>query len=371
MDAAKTASVTFAPQTLTLTTSAGANGNIEPAPGTHDYDGGASVTVTATPDSGYRVAAWGGDCTASGTASTCVLTMDADKTASVTFESATRSLTVTVTGMGGSVTPADTTTQDRDTEVTLTASWNDATHSFTGWGGDCSGTGSACVLTMDVDKTVTATFAALPANRCATTTAADCIRAVYKGAPGDYAQVADIPADKLLTPADGRYTVERGQQITVVTAARLPTGYTRFYLQRSPLARPSPLSYERLIPPVGTTYTFTPIQFEGAADEITFDLTAARPRPLPRPGLKPELGDVVVTTTFDVETPAPGPVQAKPRRHTAISPGTYGFTTNSRFAPLILDIPTSEHEVRWTKLVISGSGHLPVGCHRRVASASA
>ena len=244
--------------------------------------------------------AWGGAC--SGTAPTCVLTMDAAKTASVSFRLETYDLTVTATG-GGTVSPSGTTTQDGGAELTLTASWNDATHTFTGWGGACSGTTSTCTLTMDADKTVTATFAALPADRCATTTAADCIRAVYRGAPDDYAQVADIPADKLLTPgSDGRYTVDRGQQVTVVTAARLPTGYTRFYLQRRAAQGVPPTSYMRLIPPVGTTYTFTVTTDERAPTLVSFDLRAARPRPGPfqRPGVKPELGDVVVTTEFQV-----------------------------------------------------------------------
>ena len=320
MDAAKTASVTFEPETQTLTTSAGANGSIDPAPGTHSYAGGTSVTVTATPDSDYRVAAWGDDC--SGTTTTCVLTMDADRTASVTFESAIESLTVTVAGEGGSVTPAGMTTQVADAEVTLTASWNDATHSFTGWGGDCSGTLSTCTLTMDAAKTVTATFAALAADRCATVSASDCIRAVYKGAPADYAQVADIPADALLTPdGDGRYTVERGQQVTVVTAAPLPTGYTRFYLQRRPPGAPGtpdPVSFSQLIPPVGTTYTFTVTTDEGGRTLFTFDLTAARTRPFARPGHKPELGDRVVTTTFQVATCENGGAVANPATDTAL-----------------------------------------------------
>ena len=99
--------------------------------------------------------------------------------------------------------------------------------------------------------------------------------------------------------------MERGEQITVVTAAPLPTGYTRFYLQRSPLGppgTPSAVSFSQLIKPVGTTYTFTLTTDERGANLITFDLTAARPRPLPRPGQKPELGNVVVTTEFLVPT---------------------------------------------------------------------
>ena len=244
--------------------------------------------------------------------------MDADKTASVTFERITHTLTVTA-GEGGSVTPDGTTTHGEGAEVTLTASWNDATHSFTGWGGDCEGTATTCALTMDAAKTVTATFAALPATRCATTTASDCIRAVYLGAPGDYAQVQDIPADLLLTPAsDGRYYVERGRQYTVVTAASLPTGWTRFYLEQTPLGTPSPVSFSQLIKPVGTTYTFTVTTDPGAPTLITFDLKEARPFVRPRPDGKPEIGDTVVTTTFSVVNCESGVAVPSPTTNTEL-----------------------------------------------------
>ena len=223
--------------------------------------------------------------------------------ASTALERITRTLTVSATGEG-TVTPDGTTTHEDGVKVTLRASWSDATHEFS-WGGDCSGATSPCVLTMDAAKSVTATFAALPAGRCAQPSDADCIRAVYRGAPGDYAQVVDIPADALLEPdANGRYRVARGQQLTVVTAAPLPAGWTRFHLERSPLefGTPSPVSASQLIAPVGTTYTFTPAADEAASTLITFDLTAARPFVRPRPDGKPELGDVIVTTVFQVET---------------------------------------------------------------------
>jgi hypothetical protein len=45
------------------------------------------------------------------------------------------------------------------TSVNLTAEAGDGSM-FAGWGGACSGTGS-CVVTMDADKTVTATFEAM------------------------------------------------------------------------------------------------------------------------------------------------------------------------------------------------------------------
>ncbi|MBF0339084.1 MAG: DUF1566 domain-containing protein [Nitrospirae bacterium] len=45
----------------------------------------------------------------------------------------------------------------KDSSVTLTATASDNS-TFTGWGGDCSGTSSTCPLTMSAAKTVTATF---------------------------------------------------------------------------------------------------------------------------------------------------------------------------------------------------------------------
>ena len=151
-----------------------------------------------------------------------------------------------------------------------------------------------------------------------------CILAVYKGAPDDYAQVQDIPDSVLIHPDDdGRYQVERGQQITVVTAAPLPAGYTRFYLQRRPLqVTVSPTSPEQLIPPVGTTYTFTITTDEAASNLISFDLTAARPLPISRPGVKPQLGDVVVTTNFLVPTLRYDTLDIT---GAATTPGSYAF----------------------------------------------
>ena len=59
------------------------------------------------------------------------------------------------------------------------------------------------------------------------------------------------------------------------------------------------------LPPVGTTYTFTVETDDGRPTLITFDLRAAKP-PL-RPGQKPRLGEVVVTTIFRVAAPPPAP----------------------------------------------------------------
>ena len=201
----------------------------------------------------------------------------------------TYTLTV-IAGEGGNINPPGTTTHTEGVPVTLTASWNDATHTFAGWGGNCSGAATTCVLEMYANKTVTAAFTALPTHRCSSPTDADCIRAVHKGAPDDYAQVQDIPASVLIQPDDdGRYQVERGQQITVVTAARLPEGYNRFYLRSLPGGEPWPTSLLQLVLPAGTTYTFTVSANERAASSLDFQLHAATA--------------AVVTTAFKVPPP--------------------------------------------------------------------
>ena len=162
-----------------------------------------------------------------------------------------------------------------------------------------------------------------PSDRCTTPTDPTCIRAVYKGAPGEYAQVQDIPDSVLIQPDDnGRYHVDRDQQVTVITAAQLPDGFTRFELQARPVTGQPPTTDARLIPPAQTTYTFmATTDFEGSI-LIAFDLTAANPPQ--QQGLKPQLGDTVVSTVFYIET-------TKFRYNTlditgaATTPGSYAF----------------------------------------------
>ena len=79
---------------------------------------------------------------------------------------AIRRLTVQVDGGAGGVTTAPvgygcrTTCErnvDPDTTITLTASPDEGAY-FTGWGGDCSGTGPTCTITTNGNRTVTAGF---------------------------------------------------------------------------------------------------------------------------------------------------------------------------------------------------------------------
>lgn len=125
-------------------------------------DDGTQATLTATPDAGSVFSGWSGAC--SGTAD-CVVTVNADTVVTATF---TRRYDLTVSKLGagtGSVSgngidcgSTCALSYDAGTAISLTATPN-AGSVFSGWGGDCSGTG-ACVLGMDANHAVTATFGA-------------------------------------------------------------------------------------------------------------------------------------------------------------------------------------------------------------------
>jgi hypothetical protein len=86
--ACETATTSGAYTQPTLTTSV-VNGHGTLAPATGSQNANAVVTLTATPDSGYRVKAWTGAATEPSTANTNAVTMTGDKTVTVEFEAIT------------------------------------------------------------------------------------------------------------------------------------------------------------------------------------------------------------------------------------------------------------------------------------------
>jgi len=108
--------------------------------------------------------AWGGACTGT---DPCVVTMDQARSVTATFEVGSFVLSVAKDGDGaGTVTssPAGidcgvdcSESYAFNTPVTLTATPLSVSFAFTGWSGDCTGTGS-CNVTMSEARSVTATF---------------------------------------------------------------------------------------------------------------------------------------------------------------------------------------------------------------------
>lgn len=122
------------------------------------------VTLSATPEAGSIFSGWSGAC--SNVVGDCVVTMDADKTATAIFN-LPLALTVSKTGGGaGSVTSSDggincgadcSEGYASNAQVTLTATAETGS-TFAFWSGDCSGSRTTCTVTMDASKSVTAKF---------------------------------------------------------------------------------------------------------------------------------------------------------------------------------------------------------------------
>ena len=146
------------PTKYSLTVNTVGQGSVTPNGGT--YEAGTPVTLTATPAPGWQFDGWSGD--ASGSDNPLTITMDGNKTITATFSKIQGTMyTLTVNTVGqGSVTPNGG-TYEAGTSVTLTASpasgWQ-----FDGWSGDASGSNNPITITMNGNKTVTATFSEKP-----------------------------------------------------------------------------------------------------------------------------------------------------------------------------------------------------------------
>jgi uncharacterized repeat protein (TIGR02543 family) len=159
MDANKTVTANFEAITYTLTTAAAptAGGSVSRSINAASYNSGTVVTLTATPAAGYSFTGWSGSAT--GTASSVAVTMDANKTVTANFEAITYTLTTAAAPTaGGSVSRSiNAASYNSGTVVTLTAT-PAAGYVFTGWSGSATGTASSVAVTMDANKTVTANF---------------------------------------------------------------------------------------------------------------------------------------------------------------------------------------------------------------------
>ena len=123
---------------------------------------GSTVTLTATPASGWSFAGWGGACAGVGP---CTFTIDGPKNVQATFTPPSFRLTVAAAGKGSVASDpagiacgsACSTSFASGRGVTLTASPAPGA-SFAGWGGACSGAGATCTVPMTGARAVTALF---------------------------------------------------------------------------------------------------------------------------------------------------------------------------------------------------------------------
>jgi formylglycine-generating enzyme required for sulfatase activity len=155
MNQDRTYEANFTINQYTLSTNVVGNGSItlDPTGGTYDY--GTVVTVEATPDTGWSFDSWSGDLT--GSTNPTTITMDGDKSITATFTINQYTLTTNVTGNGSITLDPTGGTYDYGTVVTVEAV-ADSGWSFDSWSGDLTGSTNPTTITMDGDKSITATF---------------------------------------------------------------------------------------------------------------------------------------------------------------------------------------------------------------------
>jgi uncharacterized repeat protein (TIGR02543 family) len=157
MNANKSITVTFIKiYTLTTANSPIEGGSISPSSGI--YDEGASVSLIATPATGYRFEGWSGD--VSGNVTSTTITMNANKSITANYIKIYTLTTAASPVEGGSISPGGG-TYDEDTEVILTAT-PAAGYVFDHWEGDASGTTATITIAMNANKNVTAVFVVSP-----------------------------------------------------------------------------------------------------------------------------------------------------------------------------------------------------------------
>jgi prophage antirepressor-like protein len=164
-------SFTIAPNTsapknnLTTAVNPSNGGTVSPAPGTHPYDEGEVVSISAVPNTGYHFVNWTGDVStvANVNAASTTITMDDDYSITANFAIDTHTLTVAA-GTGGTITapPISPSTHNYGEVVTITALPTTGYH-FVNWTGDVSTVANVNAastnITMHGDYTILANFA--------------------------------------------------------------------------------------------------------------------------------------------------------------------------------------------------------------------
>jgi hypothetical protein len=149
--------------TYTLTVASTTGGSVTPTVGTHTYDAGTVVNLTATADADYRFVNWtgGGADVDDADAATTTITMNGDHTITANFVRQ-YDLTLSSTDGGDIATPTEGThTYDAGTVVDLVATVIPGYHfvNWAGGGADIDDADAATTtITMNADHTIAANF---------------------------------------------------------------------------------------------------------------------------------------------------------------------------------------------------------------------
>ena len=165
MDGHKLVTATFTelpPNQYSLTVNIVGQGSVTLNPAGGTYDAGTVVQLQAVADAGWEFSEWSGALT--GSTNPTTITMDGHKTVTAIFTElppTQYSLTVNINGNGSVTLNPSGGNYEAGTVVELTAvpgGSEETEGMFTGWSGGLSGSDNPETITMDSDKTVTATF---------------------------------------------------------------------------------------------------------------------------------------------------------------------------------------------------------------------
>ncbi len=158
-DATVTANFAINQYTLTMATTGTGIGSIAPAVGTHTYNYGDVVTITATAGTESTFGGWTGLVDDTGAATTTVtITGNTTVTAAFNLNQYTLTVATTGTGVGGTAPAAGDHTYDYGEVVTISATAGTGS-SFSSWTGPVADAGAATTtVTITGDTTVTAAF---------------------------------------------------------------------------------------------------------------------------------------------------------------------------------------------------------------------
>jgi uncharacterized repeat protein (TIGR02543 family) len=150
-----TITANFAQNEYTLTINTVGSGTVTRNPDQATYHYGDIVQLTASPDTGWSFSAWSGDL--SGSVNPSNIVINDNKTVTATFIQNEYTLTINTVGSGTVTRNPDQATYHYGDIVQLTASPSTG-WSFSAWSGDLSGSVSPTNITIDGNKSVTATF---------------------------------------------------------------------------------------------------------------------------------------------------------------------------------------------------------------------
>jgi len=134
------------------------NGTTDPAPGIYIHQLDEEVSISAIPESGYRLFDWWGDVT--GSINPLTIVMDSDKLVVARFVVNTCSLTIAAGEGGTTDPPPGAYTRIYGTEFTIKAI-PESEYQFSGWSGDVTGETNPVTITLDSNKSVTANFVSI------------------------------------------------------------------------------------------------------------------------------------------------------------------------------------------------------------------